>query len=63
MPVQSDNQLPNRFEPLGLPLWRGGSEYKQLVSTLEAVLPLRLPSDLAEPEIACVREFTCRPKP
>jgi hypothetical protein len=50
--VQSDDQLANRFEPVGLPPWRAGSEYEQLLSTLEAVLPLRLPSDLAEPEIA-----------
>lgn len=45
--VQSDDQLANRFEPLGLPPWRAGNEYEQLLSTLEAVLPLRLPSHLA----------------
>lgn len=50
--VQSDDQLANRFEPVGLPPWRTGTEYEQLLSTLEAVLPLRLPSDLAEPEIS-----------
>jgi len=50
--VQSDDQLANRFEPVGLPPWRTGSEYEQLLSTLEAVLPLRLPSDLTSPEIA-----------
>jgi Cdc6-like AAA superfamily ATPase len=50
--VQSDEQLANRFEPVGLPPWRAGREYEQLLSTLEAVLPLRLPSDLAAPEIA-----------
>jgi Bacterial TniB protein len=50
--VQSDDQLANRFDPVGLPPWRSGCEYEQLLSTLEAVLPLRHLSDLSEPEIA-----------
>jgi hypothetical protein len=50
--VQSDDQLANRFEPVGVPPWRDGSEYQQLLSTLEAVLSLRHPSDLSEPEVA-----------
>lgn len=50
--VQSDDQLANRFEPMGLPPWRNGEEYRQLLSTLEAVLPLRRPSHLAEPILA-----------
>lgn len=50
--VQSDDQLANRFEPVGLPPWRAGNEYGQLLSTLEAVLPLRQPSDLVEDELA-----------
>jgi hypothetical protein len=50
--VQSDDQLANRFEPVGLPPWRPGTEYEQLLSTLEAVLPLRQASDLSEPEMA-----------
>jgi TniB protein len=50
--VQSDDQLANRFEPMGLPPWRHGQEYRQLLSTLEAVLPLRRPSQLAEPMLA-----------
>ncbi len=50
--VQSDDQLANRFEPMGLPPWRHGEEYRQLLSTLEAVLPLRRPSQLAEPMLA-----------
>lgn len=39
--IQSDDQLANRFEPIRLPPWRNGEEYRQLLSTLEAVLPLR----------------------
>jgi type II secretory pathway predicted ATPase ExeA len=50
--VQSDDQLANRFEPVGLPPWRAGIEYEQLLSTLEAVLPLRLPSHLAGADLA-----------
>ncbi len=50
--IHSDDQLANRFEPVGLPPWRSGSEYRQLLSTLEAVLPLRRPSHLAHPAIA-----------
>jgi hypothetical protein len=50
--IQSDDQLANRFEPVGLPPWRNGDEYQQLLSTLEAVLPLRLPSQLANAMLA-----------
>jgi len=50
--IQSDDQLANRFEPIALLPWRHGEEYRQLLSTLEAVLPLRLPSNLASPALA-----------
>lgn len=50
--IQSDDQLANRFEPLRLPPWRNGEEYQQLLSTLEALLPLRRPSHLAAPALA-----------
>jgi hypothetical protein len=50
--VQSDDQLANRFEPLSLPPWRDGEEYLRLLSTLEAVLPLRSPSRLTDPALA-----------
>lgn len=50
--VQSDDQLANRFEPVGLPPWRNGEEYLQLLSTLEAVLPLRRSSQLVKPVLA-----------
>jgi Bacterial TniB protein len=50
--VQSDDQLANRFEPVGLPPWRNGEEYRQLLSTLEAVLPLRRRSQLVKPTLA-----------
>jgi hypothetical protein len=50
--LQSDDQLANRFEPLRLPLWTDDKEYRQLLSTLEAVLPLREPSYLATSPLA-----------
>ena len=50
--VQSDDQLANRFEPVRLPPWRNGEEYRQLLSTLEALLPLRHASRLAAPALA-----------
>lgn len=50
--VQSDDQLANRFEPIGLPPWRHGEEYRLLLSTLEALLPLRQPSHLTAPALA-----------
>jgi hypothetical protein len=50
--IQSDDQLANRFEPFALPLWHDGEEYRRLLSTLEAILPLRRPSRLAEPAMA-----------
>ncbi len=50
--IQSDYQLANRFEPIGLPPWKDGSEYRKLLSTLEAVLPLRRPSQLARSALA-----------
>ena len=50
--VQSDDQLANRFEPFRLPPWHNNDEYRQLLSTLEAVLPLRRPSQLAQPALA-----------
>ncbi len=50
--IRSDDQLANRFEPFALPLWSDDEEYRRLLSTLEAVLPLRRPSGLAEPVLA-----------
>lgn len=50
--VQSDDQLANRFEPLVLPRWTDGAQYRQLLSTLDVLLPLREPSHLARPALA-----------
>ena len=50
--IHSDDQLANRFQPFALPPWRAGSEFTSLLNTLEAVVPLRKPSGLAEPKTA-----------
>jgi hypothetical protein len=50
--IRSDDQLVNRFEPIPLPIWTEDDEYLRLLSTLEAVLPLRKPSGLARPALA-----------
>jgi hypothetical protein len=50
--IQSDDQLANRFEPITLPRWGYGEEYRELLRTLEALLPLRKPSSLAKPVLA-----------
>lgn len=50
--IRSDDQLSNRFEPIALPVWREDDAYRRLLNTLEAVLPLRRPSHLAESALA-----------
>ncbi|MDF2119159.1 TniB family NTP-binding protein [Roseiarcaceae bacterium H3SJ34-1] len=50
--IRSDDQLVNRFVPISLPVWSEDDEYRRLLSTLEALLPLRKASGLAEPALA-----------
>jgi hypothetical protein len=50
--IQSDDQLANRFEPIALPRWSYSEEFRELLRTLEALLPLRRPSNLARPALA-----------
>lgn len=50
--IQSDDQLANRFEPIALPRWSYNEEFRELLRTLEALLPLRRPSNLAKPALA-----------
>jgi hypothetical protein len=50
--IQSDEQLANRFTPFTLSLWKNDAEYTRLLNTLEALLPLRQPSRLAESDVA-----------
>ena len=50
--IHSDDQLANRFEPLRLPPWQDDDEFRSLLISLEAVLPLRRRSDLANARLA-----------
>jgi hypothetical protein len=50
--IRSDDQLVNRFEPFALPVWADGDDYRRLLATLEAALPLRKPSHLDESAMA-----------
>lgn len=50
--IRSDDQLVNRFVPTSLPVWSEDDEYRRLLSTLEALLPLRKASGLAAPVLA-----------
>ncbi|MBE2294548.1 MAG: TniB family NTP-binding protein [Phycisphaerales bacterium] len=44
--MQSDAQISSRFEPLHLPRWQADASFRQLLATLETILPLRKPSNL-----------------
>lgn len=50
--VNTDHQLGNRFEPIGLPRWQNNDEYLKLLASYECMLPLKNPSDLTDQEIA-----------
>jgi hypothetical protein len=46
--LQSDAQLLNRFEISRLPMWRDGEDYRVLLASFEALLPLKRPSFLGD---------------
>lgn len=50
--IRSDAQLENRFEPIPLPAWQYDKEYLHLLSSFEAMLPLRKPSNLQNSKTA-----------
>jgi hypothetical protein len=50
--VQSDPQIENRFEPLEIPRWKCTNDWRRFLATFELELPLRKPSDLADPRLA-----------
>ncbi len=50
--IQTDPQLANRFEPVGLPKWELNREFQMLLASFESTLPLRKPSCLAGESIA-----------
>jgi hypothetical protein len=50
--IEADDQLANRFEPIRLPKWDVGEDYLKLLASFEAMLPLWMPSNLAESSLA-----------
>jgi type II secretory pathway predicted ATPase ExeA len=45
--VNTDQQIASRFEPLAIPKWEWGQEFRMLLASFERLLPLREPSHLA----------------
>ena len=54
---QTDQQLGNRFEPIGIPRWNPNKEYSLFISRFVHHLGLRHPSDFKGKEIV---EHVCR---
>lgn len=50
--IQIDEQLANRFEPFGLPVWTDGKEFRRLLNSIESILPLKERSNLSEEGLA-----------
>ncbi|MCW8916510.1 MAG: TniB family NTP-binding protein [Magnetovibrio sp.] len=50
--IQIDEQLANRFEPFALPTWEDGQDFRRLLNSFEAVLPLGERSFLASDNMA-----------
>jgi hypothetical protein len=50
--INTDSQIANRFEPAILPPWKLDVDYFRLLSSFEAILPLREKSNLTQEEIA-----------
>ncbi len=50
--LHTDPQHASRFDVVELPLWELNPEYQNLLTSFEAILPLRKPSNLHHPELA-----------
>lgn len=50
--VQTDPQLANRFQPEALLHWELNTDFARLLASFESLLPLRLPSKLADQNMA-----------
>lgn len=48
----TEQEVSNRFEPIPLPPWQMGDEFLSLLASFERVIPLRLPSNLANLPLA-----------
>jgi hypothetical protein len=50
--IRADDQLENRFAPLGLPRWEPTEQTCSLLASFAAAFPLKRPSPIATPEMA-----------
>lgn len=50
--IQTDPQLANRFQPLVLPRWTIDEQFYRLLVSFERMIPLAVPSNLHEPNLA-----------
>lgn len=50
--IQHDEQLNSRFESIDLPRWKMDEEYLRLLLSFESLIPLKMPSNLAEEKLA-----------
>jgi Bacterial TniB protein len=50
--VQVDRQIENRFQPFEIPRWKCSNDWRRFLATFERELPLRKPSNLANPLMA-----------
>lgn len=55
----TDPQMPSRFTPEDLPLWRANNEFCSILTTLELRAPLRLPSNLKQPQMMLAIHTRC----
>ena len=56
--IQTDPQVANRFIPVVLPRWEMGQDFERLLVSFERLLPLRLPSHLAQDEPLAMKLFS-----
>jgi hypothetical protein len=47
----TDQQLADRFEAVELPPWHNDNDFRRLLASFQAILPLRKRSDLSAPDI------------
>lgn len=52
--VRTDEQIRSRLVPLPLERFKDGADFQELLGGFEMVLPLRKPSNLAEPELSSI---------
>jgi hypothetical protein len=50
--VRVDPQIANRFSPIELPKWGNNSDFRRLLRSFEALLPLQRASDLSNPQMS-----------